>query len=186
VTITYTSSRADQIAQAEMLLRDRSPETVFNHYTWVLYWAAMAALGVYVSVFFGQLFIAAVFVAMFLFYAVMVLPYSRVRKRAMRRLARGVPSKQIRLQIDEQGLHETVDGVVESFAPWNGVRNFTVSDDHLLVELAGDLWAIVPRANVNEGGTAFEELVQMLRSHGIAEKRFAKTPQMVLRAVNRA
>ena len=35
---------------------------------------------------------------------------------------------------------------------------------------AGDLWANVPRTTVVEGSAAFDQLVQTLRSHGIAEK----------------
>lgn len=49
VEITYTNTRGDQIAHAQALLGDRLSSFAFYHYFWVLYWAAMAALGVYVS-----------------------------------------------------------------------------------------------------------------------------------------
>ena len=113
---------------------------------------------------------AMVFVAMFLLYAVRAVPYSRVWKWSAEQINRGAAIKQIRLRLNEEGLHETVDGLVESFAPWNAIRSFAVVDEHLLIELAGDLWANVPRTTIVEGSAAFDQLVQTLRSHGIAEK----------------
>ena len=168
--ITYTSTRADQIVHAEALLRDRMASFAFYHYFWVLYWAAMATLGVYVSLFIGQIFIAAIFVAMFSLYAFVALPYSRIWRRSAQQATRGSAPKHIRLRLDERGLHETVEGAVESFAPWSAVRGFSLVGDHLLVELAGDLWANVPRATVAEGDTAFTELIETLRAHGVAER----------------
>jgi hypothetical protein len=169
--ITYTNTAGDQIVQAQALLQDRGSSFASYHYFWVLYWAAMAALGVYVSLFVGQIFIACLFVAMFLFYAVVALPYSRVWQRWARQVSRGSACKHIRLRLDEQGLHETVEGAVESFAPWSAVRSFAVFDGHLFIELAGDLWANVPRAKVAEGDAAFDEVVQRLRAQGVAENR---------------
>jgi hypothetical protein len=170
VEITYTNTRRDQIVQAQALLRDRLSSFAFYHYSWVLYWAAMAALGVYVSLFVGLVFIACIFIAMFLLYAVVALPYSRVWQRSARQASRGSASKHVRLRLDEQGLHETVEGAVESFAPWSAVRRFTVFDGHLFIELAGDLWANIPRARVVEGDAAFEEVVQSLRARGVVEQ----------------
>jgi len=174
VEITYTNTRGDQIAHAQALLGDRLSSFAFYHYFWVIYWAAMAALGVYVSLFVGQIFIACVFIAMFLLYAGTALPYSRVWQRSARLANRGSGSKHVRLRLDEQGLHETTEGAVESFAPWSAVHSFTVSDGHLFIELSGDLWANVPRATVVEGDSAFEAVVQSLRSRGIAENRLTK------------
>jgi hypothetical protein len=75
VEITYTNTRRDQIVQAQALLRDPLSSFAFYHYSWVLYWAAMAALGAYVSLFVGLVFIACIFIAMFLLYAVVALPF---------------------------------------------------------------------------------------------------------------
>lgn len=168
--ITYTNTRYDQVVHAEALLRNRMSSFAFYHYFWVLYWAAMAALGVYVSLFVGQIFFAAIFVAMFLVYAAAALPYSRVWRRASEQASRGNAVKRIRLRLDEQGLHETVEGAVESFAPWSAIRSFDVFRDHLFIELAGDLWANVPRATVAEGDAAFNEVVQVLRARGVPQQ----------------
>jgi len=159
---------------AQALLRDRASSFAFYHYFWVFYWGVMAALGVYVSLFGDQIFIACIFVSMFLLYAVAAVPYSRVWRRWARQVSRGSARKHVCLRLDERGLHETVEGAVESFAPWSAIRSFAVVDDHLLVELAGDLWANVPRATVVEGDAAFEEIVQILRARGVAEHPSSK------------
>lgn len=173
VEITYTNTGGDQIVQAKALLGSRWSSFAFYHHFWILYWAAMAALGVFVSLSSGRIFIACVFAAMFLFYAMSALPYRRVWQRSVERASRKSSPKHVRLRLDEQGLHETVEGAVESFAPWSAIRSFTLADDHLLIELAGDLWANVPRSTVVEGDAAFHEVVQSLRTRSVAEKRLA-------------
>ncbi len=168
--MTYTNTYADQIAHAETALRDRRSSFAFYHYFWVLYWATMAALGVYVSLFVGQIFFACIFVGMFALYAFRALPYSRVWQWSARQAAHQTTSTQVNLRLDAQGLHETVDGAVESFAPWHAIRSFVLSEDHLFIELAGNLWANIPRAKVVEGEAAFREAIETLRAHGVAER----------------
>jgi hypothetical protein len=96
---------------------------------WVAYRAVMAGLGVYVSLTFGDVFVVAIFIAMFLFCAVRTVPYSRLWKWSAEQTNRGGAAKKTRLRIDEEGLHETVDGLVESFAPWSAFRSFSVVDE---------------------------------------------------------
>ena len=71
----------------------------------------------------------------------------------------------------EDGLHETVEGQVESFAPWSAFRRFAVTDGHLVIELAGDLWANIPRRSIAQGDAAFDEVVGILRSRQIPERK---------------
>jgi hypothetical protein len=107
---------------------------------------------------------------MFTFYAFRALPYSRVWQWSAQQAARGSASTQIRLRLDELGLHETIDGAVESFAPWSAIRSFILSQDYLFIELTGNLWANVPRSAVVEGEAAFTEAVEVLRVHGVAQR----------------
>ena len=127
-------------------------------------------LGVYVSLFAGLVFMAAIFITMFLLYFVRAVPYSRVLRAAAERSSLLGGDKRIHLRIDEEGLHETVEGQVESFAPWSAFRCFAVADGHLVIELAGDLWANIPRRSVAQGDAAFDELVGILRSRQIPER----------------
>src|SRR6266496_806236 len=78
---------------------------------------------------------------MFLLYFVRAVPYSRVLRAAAERSSLPGGDKRIHLRIDEEGLYETGEGKVESFAPWSAFRCFAVPDGHLVIELAGDLWA---------------------------------------------
>jgi hypothetical protein len=168
--IDYTNSRGDYSAHSKFVQGAAFSRLAFQHYSWVAYWGVMAGLGVYVSLLSDLIFMAMIFLAMFLFYFVRAIPYSRiVRAAADRTMARG-GAKRIHLRIDDKGLHETVEGQVESFAPWAAFRRFAVVDGHLLIELAGDLWANIPRSTVAQGGAAFDEVVALLRSRGIPEQ----------------
>lgn len=167
--IDYTNSRLDYTIHAKFAAGAASSRLAFQHYMWVAYWGIMAGLGVYVSLFAGHIFIAAIFTSMFLFYLVHAVPYSRVLQAAADRsaLLRGV--KRVRLRIDDEGLHEIVEDQIQSFAPWSAVQRFAVVDEHLLIELAGDLWANVPRSTVAQGDAAFEKVVTILREREIRE-----------------
>lgn len=170
VEITYTNTYADQIANAQIAWRGRASSLAFYHYFWVGYWGVMAALGVYISLFVGQIFFACIFVAMFAFYASRALPYSRVWQWSAQQAARDGTTTQARLRLDERGLHETVDGAVESYAPWQAIRSYTLSEDYLFIELTGNLWATIPRSKIIEGEAVFREAVETLRAHGIPER----------------
>ena len=140
-----------------------------QHYSWVVYWGLMAALGVAVS-FSGELLFAAVmFVAMYLGYFFRAVPYSKVWLAAVKQSLPPGASKRIRLRICDEGLHETIEEQVESFVPWPAVLGFYLIEDHLLIQLAGDLWANVPRLAVTQGDAAFDEFVALLRSRGVSE-----------------
>jgi hypothetical protein len=168
--ITYTNTYADQVAHAHAALGGRRSSLAFYHYFWVLYWAAMAGFGVYVSLFVGQIFFACIFVAMFALYAFRALPYSRVWKWSAQQAMPGSATTQICLRLDERGLQETIDGAVESFAPWRAIRSFILSQDHLFIELTGNLWANIPRSTVVGGEAAFREAIETLRAHGVSER----------------
>ena len=73
-----------------------------------------------------------------------------------------------RLEVREDGLHETEDGI-QSFVPWSSVRSFTVFGDTLFIELSANLWAIVPRGSVSPDPNAVDELIGALRGRGIKE-----------------
>ncbi len=166
--IDYTNSREDYTVHSKFASGAAS-SFAFQHYMWVAYWGVMAGLGVYVSVFSGFIFVAAIFTAMFLFYLGQAVPYSRVEKAAAQRSSVLRGAKKIRLRLDDEGLHETVEDQIQSFAPWSAFRRFALVDEHLLIELAGDLWANIPRSSVAQGNAAFEEVVALLRSRGIPE-----------------
>ncbi len=167
--IDYTNSRSDHLAHVKASQSAVFSRLAFQHYSWVAYWGVMAGLGVYVSLFSDLIFMAAIFAAMYLFYFTHAVPFSRVLRSSADQTSRLSAPKRIHLRIDDDGLHETVEGQVESFAPWSAFQRFAVVDEHLLIELSGDLWANIPRSAVTQGHAAFDDLVALLRSRELPE-----------------
>ena len=167
--LDYTNSASDQVAHFEALHPSAFSRLAFQHYSWVAYWGVMAALGIYVSVFAELIFMAALFAAMYVFYLCRAVPYSRVLAGSS---APGTYAEvnRVHLRVDDDGLHETIAGQVQSFAPWAAFQRFIVTEDHVLIELAANLWANVPRRSVVQGAAACEELVSVLRARNVPEQ----------------
>jgi hypothetical protein len=168
--IDYTNSRIDYIVHSTVAAQGRPSRAVFHHYYWVMHWAVMAFLAVYVSFVAGFIFMAAIFIAMFLVYFLRAVPYSRVLKSVVEHSSSFSGAKRIHLRIDDEGLHETIEDQIQSFAPWTAFKRFAIADDHLLIELVGDQWANIPRKTVVQGDAAFDELVATLRSRNVPEE----------------
>src|SRR3954462_13106194 len=109
--IDYTNARVDYIIHSRFASPAYS-RVAFSHYYWVAYWGVMAGLGVYVSLFSGFIFLAAIFVSMYLIYFVNAVPYSRVLKAGAERTLLHGALKKIRLRIDDDGLHETIENQI--------------------------------------------------------------------------
>jgi hypothetical protein len=78
--------------------------------------------------------------------------------------------RDVRLTIDDAGLHEEVEGI-RSFAPWPAVKSYARVNDVLLVELAADLWALIPAvAFLGEGAASEGEVIAVLNARGVHER----------------
>jgi len=113
--IDYANRRGDYSVHTRFLRGASAARLAFQHYTWVGYWGFMAALGVYVSLFAHLFFPAVIFVAMYASYFFRAVPYSRVVRAAANQTAPLGATKRIHLRIDDEGLHETVEGQVTEF-----------------------------------------------------------------------
>jgi hypothetical protein len=173
IELDYTHNLSDQIAHERVLI---VPSYAHNHYFWVCYWGVVAALGLYVSIASNAIFSAAMFATMYGFYLSRTVPYSRVRRSWQEQAQRFGKKTQIHLRVDEEGMHETIDGQIESFAPWSAFRRSHVTDEYVFIELAGELWANIPRSSVVQGADAVDELVAILRSRGVPDRPRDKTP----------
>jgi len=171
--IDYTNSRNDYVVHSSFASR----HIAFHHYYWVVYWAVMAGLGIYASFVAGFIFVAAIIAGMYIVYFVRAVPYSKVLESTVKRTELVSGAKRVRLRLDDNGLLETVEDQVQSFAPWSAIRRFAVVNDHLLIELAGNLWANVPRTTVVQGDAAFDQMVAILRSRQIAEDPASESKQ---------
>lgn len=87
-----------------------------------------------------------------------------------------VPRDAIILDVSEEGLREQSDGI-ESFAPWSIVTQVIDRNEHLFIELASRLWAILPTQRLLSGGDSIEALKHLLsQNRGKAEPAGADQP----------
>ena len=85
-------------------------------------------------------------------------------------LEKHVRRRDVRLALDDRGLHEEVEGI-RSFAPWQSVKSYARVNDVLLIELAADLWALIPDvAFLGEGAPSEANVIAMLHAHGVHER----------------
>ena len=83
---------------------------------------------------------------------------------------RSIRRRDVRLIIDDAGLHEEVEGI-RSFAPWQAVKSYARVNDVLLVELAADLWALIPAvAFLGEGAASEGDVIAVLNARGVHER----------------
>lgn len=177
LVLEYRNMRADFLALHELLLWDAYRSARAAHYWSIGFWSCVLLLGGYAAFRADQLFLMCLMIAIGGWTLVRSFPYSRAYWTAVEQSLSGRPETQITLEVQEDGLHETLDGI-ESFVPWSAVKSFTVYRDTLFIELAASLWAIIPRSSVSLGSTAVDDLIRILREKGIAES----PNQMVQRA----
>ena len=178
LVLEYRNSRADFLAQYELASGAAYRSARSTHYQSVAFWAGILLLAAYISLRADQIFFMCLLLAAGGWSLIRSLPYSRAYWAAMERSLSQRPETQIRLEVRDDGLHETVEGI-ESFAPWTSVKSFTLYRDRLFIELAASLWAIVPRGSVSPTPTAMDDLIRVLRDRGVRESPAASPARRV-------
>lgn len=78
--------------------------------------------------------------------------------------------RDVSLTFDEQGLAEEVEGV-RSVAPWHTVKSFQKFEHVFLLELCGEMWAVIPEvAFLGAGAPSEAEFMSLLQARGVPEK----------------
>lgn len=81
-----------------------------------------------------------------------------------------VRHRDVTLLIDDEGLHEEVEGV-RCFAPWHTVKSFRKQEHIFLVELAGGFSLVIPEvAFLGSGAPSAAEFIATLESKGAIMK----------------
>ncbi len=168
LVLEYRNSRADFVAQYELLSGDAYRLARSRHYQSVALWSGLLALASCVAFQSGSIFLMCLLLALAGWALLGSLSYSRRYWAAVERSLAHHAETQVRLELREDGLHETVEGI-ESVVPWTSVRSFTLHRDTAFIALSAGLWAIVPRMSVSSGPSAFDDLVRALRDRGIEE-----------------
>ncbi len=173
LVLEYRNTRADFRTHYEILAASSYRTGRSEYYRSVAFWTAVVLLGAYAAFSAGQVFLMFLLLTMGGFSLARPFSYARKYWAAVDQLLSDRPETQIRLRVEEDGLHESMGGI-ESFVPWASVKRFTVFRDTLFIELGAALWAIVPRTSVSTNPGDYDTLIQLLRDRGIEE---APNPQ---------
>lgn len=113
--------------------------------------------------------ISSIIIALLAVYLFQALPYEKHWGRSMRVALQALPEKDIILEIKDDGLYETVDGI-KSFCPWTSIQYFQLYKDVLFISFASNLWAMIPSRFLTQSGNSLPDLLYVLRTHKINEK----------------
>ena len=84
------------------------------------------------------------------------------------------PTKNVQLVVEDDGLHETVEGI-KSYVPWSSIINFGIFKDVLFIKLNANLWAMIPRYGLDDTSATLDQLIEVLRKKGISEREDTKS-----------
>ncbi len=168
LVLDYRNTKADFLAHYELISADAYRSARSAHYQYIAFWSGTLLIAGYLAFRANHLFLMWLLIVLGGWTLVRSIPYSRIYRAAVEQSLSARPETQIRLEVQEDGLHETLDGI-QSFVPWSAVKAFTVFRDTLFIELAASLWAIVPRNSVSPGPTAVDDLIRILRDRGVKE-----------------
>lgn len=167
--LNYRNTAEDYAAHWEVRHPHSSEQSAQAHYSsWTTFWLLLA-LGSYLGFKTEHLFIAIVFATYLAYSLAQNIPYSKIHRRSIDSWARSQPSKEITLEIDESGLTEFIGDIV-SFVPWKAVKGYIHVQKRLFLELTEGLWAIIPEDSITEESDKLQELLSLLKEHGIPNK----------------
>ena len=175
LALEYRNTRADFLAHCELVSGASYRAARSAHYRSVAFWVGVVLLGSYAAFSANQIFLMCLLLVIGGWTLAQSVPYSRRYWAAVERSLSNRPETLIRLEVREDGLHESAEGI-ESFVPWSSVKGFTTHRDTVFIELTAGLWAIVPSNSVRPDKKAVEDLLSVLRGRGIKE-----TPDQSLR-----
>jgi hypothetical protein len=131
---------------------------------------AVLLLAIYTAWIGREIFLACVFLVSLSWPVRAVLDNRRNTQAALEQATAAGPDRVVRLEVGDTGLRETVEDIV-SFAPWSGVRGFTVFQETLFIRLAAGLWAIVPFTKNEPESASTAALIGELRRRGVPEEK---------------
>jgi hypothetical protein len=175
LVLEYRNTRADYLNHHKLVLGDSYRSARSAHYKSLAYWLGILLIGSYFALQADYIFPMCLMIAYGIWMSVRSIPYSSRYWTAIQQSLSTQPETQIKLEVQEEGFLETMDGI-QSFVPWPSVKTFTLFRDTLFIELTSRLWAIVPLNSVNLGSTAVDDLIRILRDRGIGE---SPVPQAV-------
>lgn len=113
------------------------------------------------------------FLVFFLIVAISYLPklfqYSQIYQSSIERSLIGRSETQIRMEVRDDGLLETEEGI-ECFVPWSSIKSYKELSNTLFINMAGSQCAIIPRSSVTPSPSVVNEVIRLLQDRGIPER----------------
>lgn len=162
----YTNTLQDYLTQHGLCNPDAYHIARRMHYRFLILplWAML--LGVVAALLANNALFAYFIIAAVGFPLCASIPFAaRYRWALERSLGSNAPTE-IRLEVAEDGMHETVEGI-QSFAPWSSVRRFEVFHETIFVALAANRWAIIPRRSLSPSSDRFGDLIRVLQERTV-------------------
>jgi hypothetical protein len=168
LTLKYTNTRQDFMAQEELLNRHAYRSARSRHYQSVSLGAALMVLAALIAYLADRIFPMCLFLTALGWQLYQSIPYSRVYRRAVEQSLCSRPDTRIELEVRDDGIHERMHGI-ESFVPWTSVRSFLRYRDTLFIALEASLWAIIPQRSLTADSAVLSDVVRVLGEKGIKE-----------------
>jgi hypothetical protein len=165
---SYRNEFPDYMKHYELLNGSAYPRLRSSHYASLLLPVGIGVLGA-MGTYSHTPALSALIIAGVIFYLVQAVPYRKIYDRSVGQAMRTRPEKDIILEIKNDGLVETVDGI-ESFCPWPSIKYFQIFQGDLFISLKANLWATVPARYLTAPDASMSELLNTLRAHNINEK----------------
>ncbi len=173
LALEYRNTRADHRTHYELIENSSYLASRRAYYKSLAFWGGVLLLSLYAAFRADMIYLMFLLLVAGGWSVVRAFPFSRWYWAAVERTLATRPETHIRLMVEEDGLHETVEGI-ESFVPWGSVKGFRILRDTLFIELTGGLWSIVPRGSVSTNPADYDALIAVLRSKGIPEARISR------------
>jgi len=167
--LQYTIGPRDLQTLYELTNYHELARSRYYHNFWIVYWTAVMIIATVVSYRAEEQFFACLFLASLGSYLCWSLPKARTyRTSIIPSLARR-SGRQVQLEITTEGLRETGEGIT-SWVPWSSAVGFIVFRNTLIIQLKGNLCAIVPKDSIGSSSTvSFDYLRALLKEKGIRE-----------------
>jgi hypothetical protein len=166
--LEYPNSKDDLRTQYELKLKRWYDSTRLQYHLGVAAWFSLFILASFCAYSAGYVSCVILFLVVAGKYLYNTLPYSRAYRSQLDEWSTDQPNTVIKLEIREDGLFETEEGI-ESFVPWTSVKSYTLFSDTLFINLSAGLCAIIPRPSVTPNPSAVDEVIRILKGKGIPE-----------------
>lgn len=171
VSLRYQIGPTEYLAKERLLNGDTWEQATRTVWRDALLFLGLCLVGLLAGFLAENLFLMLIFLCALIARVTIALEFKKQFLAGMVALAeKKVRRRDVALRVDAEGVHEEVEEV-RSFAPWSAVKSYAKADGVLMLELAGELWALIPSvAFLGAGAPSESEFMEMLQSKGVPSR----------------